>query len=418
MNHNEIINYIDDYLISNTTNQLISKRLKLIPEETLQYMKNITPHLPSDTTLNELLYNVKYSVTEKPKCICGKQRNYMNFKNGYAYSCGSSSCAAKMSKNKANQTLKENQSKSQNNTTLISNHTLEELKEWIKNNLFKADNTTNGARTSNSSKYFNKHKKIFNLIFNKTKFLDKECSMSERIYCILNDITSRVMCKECNVKPVKYVDYNNGYKQYCSNECSRNEITSKKIKETTIKKYGVDNVFKSEKIKKKIKETTNERYPDKQVLVDRFLKTMNSKTPDQMKDILEKRKKTNIMKYGVDCVFKDKNIIDQNPEERKRKQMYTQKLNYYNKGLDDYEKENLEIITAFNEYFNNNEIQYKCKMCNTEDIYGNIRVNGILPKCIKCNPSPISKPEKEILEYVNKYDCGNKVYTLNLKENK
>ena len=74
----------------------------------------------------------------------------------------------------------------------------------------------------------------------------------------------------------------------------KNKEVREKIKQTNIQKYGVDNLFKNDIIKEKIKQTNIQKYG-----VDNLFKN----------DIIkEKIKQTNIQKYGVDYLFKS-NII-------------------------------------------------------------------------------------------------------------
>lgn len=56
-------------------------------------------------------------------------------------------------------------------------------------------------------------------IFKKTNFL-KDVSLSERIYCIINDIFKKEKCPYCD-KDVKYANFIEGYRRHCGNrECS------------------------------------------------------------------------------------------------------------------------------------------------------------------------------------------------------
>jgi len=96
-----------------------------------------------------------------------------------------------------------------------------------------------------------------------TNFLDKNSSISERFYCIINDIDKPVTCKYCNL-PVKFISFGAGYRNFCSVKCSRNSKSTKdKQKKTCIEKYGVDNPQKSISIQKKTQHTKQILYGDK-----------------------------------------------------------------------------------------------------------------------------------------------------------
>lgn len=60
-------------------------------------------------------------------------------------------------------------------------------------------------------------------IYNKTNFLKYNTKINERCYCILHNINSQPICKNCN-KPVKFLRLCNGYREYCSNSCKNKFI--------------------------------------------------------------------------------------------------------------------------------------------------------------------------------------------------
>lgn len=66
----------------------------------------------------------------------------------------------------------------------------------------------------------NNFEKEYNSIINLTKFLNKNVSLSERLYCILNNIIESKKCPYCG-KPQKYSNFNEGYRRHCGNrKCS------------------------------------------------------------------------------------------------------------------------------------------------------------------------------------------------------
>ena len=80
----------------------------------------------------------------------------------------------------------------------------------------------------------------------------------------------------------KFNDFKTGYYDFCSSKCSlSSEIHKEKVRQTCIKKYGVDCVLKDKEIKKKIKDTRLDKY--------------GSMCSDEA---VQKAKKTKLEKYG------------------------------------------------------------------------------------------------------------------------
>lgn len=96
-------------------------------------------------------------------------------------------------------------------------------------------------------------------------------------------------CGKENSKTVRSMYDYGGFCKSCTSE-----KTLEKIKETNLKKYGVEHNFQSEEVKKKIKETVKERYGVAHVL--------------QNEEIRNKVAQTNIQKYGAANVFQNEGI--------------------------------------------------------------------------------------------------------------
>ena len=80
----------------------------------------------------------------------------------------------------------------------------------------------------------------------------------------------------------KFNDFKTGYYDFCSSKCSlSSEIHKEKVRQTCIKKYGVDCVLKDKEINKKIKDTRLDKY--------------GSMCSDEA---VQKAKKTKLEKYG------------------------------------------------------------------------------------------------------------------------
>lgn len=150
--------------------------------------------------------------------------------------------------------------------------------------------------TPSHHKWLPKHheyKELWAAIKRYTSFLDyKSPSIMERVYCIKNDITEEVLCKECQSVPVCF-DYGRKkrYREYCSVQCfSKSNDVIQKRKNTCLEKYGVDNPSRTEEVKHKIKDTLMENYGVPSILC---LKTTKEKATVVVRE-----------KYGTDHYLK------------------------------------------------------------------------------------------------------------------
>ncbi|MFW5871690.1 MAG: hypothetical protein ACOCUT_01150 [bacterium] len=70
----------------------------------------------------------------------------------------------------------------------------------------------------------------YDSIFELTSFLPENCQISERIYCIMNDIEEYPKCGVCD-KNVKFISFGYGYQQYCGRQCSaKSDKTREKLR--------------------------------------------------------------------------------------------------------------------------------------------------------------------------------------------
>ena len=106
------------------------------------------------------------------------------------------------------------------------------------------------------------------------------CETSNTIIHAKCDICS----EETQLKKTNYTKSLKSHNYYCCPKCA-----IYKVKETFLKKYGVNNVFQLESIKDKIKETNIEKY--------------GVKSPQQSDEIKKKTEETNLKKYGVSHTF-------------------------------------------------------------------------------------------------------------------
>ena len=145
-------------------------------------------------------------------------------------------------------------------------------------------------------------------------FIDKWC---EKLYCYYHKVNNHPVCPICG-KNVNFISFNMGYHKFCSSKClSNSEYRRNKIKETNLKKYGVENPFQSESIKDKIKETNLkkygvENYSQTQEFQKKFKQTCLEKygvdNPNKSQEIRNKTKQRYLERYGVDNPNKSQTI--------------------------------------------------------------------------------------------------------------
>ena len=173
-------------------------------------------------------------------------------------------------------------------------------------------------------------------------------SLEEMLYRAMNDVEKTPLCPYCNA-PSKF-KYPKGYLATCGNrKCShrlqmdtkrtlnpedpfntrkmketlskRTEEDKQKIiekrKNTTLERYGVENVIQNKEINHKAKETILERYgvenvsqskEIKQKRENTFLDKYGSKSFTGTEEWKEKTKKTNLEKYGVENAIQNRDI--------------------------------------------------------------------------------------------------------------
>lgn len=158
-----------------------------------------------------------------------------------------------------------------------------------------------------------RNQELLNEIISYTTFLPKGAPTNERIYCVLNDITDRVICSCGSLKPLRFQNANRGYWKTCGKSCEvktkhRNEslIGRKKTQQENDKrlatirlKYGVDNVFQNKDIKKKIYTPENNAHRTMAIKQAVQLK-YGVDNVFQLDSVKETIKNTNLDKYGVE----------------------------------------------------------------------------------------------------------------------
>ena len=267
------------------------------------------------------------------------------------------------------------------------------IKKWILNNLF-INNKLNKIRLR--KEYVLSNKNYFDIIYNKTSFLDNNSSMSERLYCILNNIKSKTTCKNinCNNK-VNYINFYLGYHRFCSTRCASNDFDVKqKVIKTCNEKYGKNHPQLNDKIRQKSINTIIKKYKQnsfsktklfKQKMRDNCIKKSGKDNYMHVNHIKNKLKQTNLIRYGHEVASKNieirKNILKRRVDipENKLDLLFNKKWLEYNhivlnKSCNEISKEiGIDVKTIY----------YKFKYFN-----------------IPINKNHKSKYEKEIIDFL------------------
>lgn len=185
----------------------------------------------------------------------------------------------------------------------------EDLKNWINDYISKKGKKSLHTAINNS-------KSIKENLINFTNYLPEKTKFNQRCFHIINDLKEIPLCKECKKNKVNFNNRNKEWKylDFCSYRCGKiNEGTINKYKKTNLEKYGVDNISKSEYFKKLMIKNNKEKWN-----VDWYQQSGDFKT----KSIL-----TCLKRYGFDSYTKT--------EEFKKRITETFMLKY---GVDWYSK--------------------------------------------------------------------------------
>ena len=160
------------------------------------------------------------------------------------------------------------------------------VKEEFKSKRYVYNPNTLRRYTSRIEGKYNKD--IYEYLINR---YDDSDSLKETLFRIYNGIEEHPKCPTCG-KPLVFKGI---FFKFCSNICAQSSDEIKqKIKQTCLKKYGVDNYNKTKESKEKIKQTCLEKYG-----VEYFWQSNECK---------EKIKQTCLEKYGVDSPLKSEKI--------------------------------------------------------------------------------------------------------------
>lgn len=166
------------------------------------------------------------------------------------------------------------------------------LKNLLKQEYLTVSNKFNGKRKMPDY--------VFTSILEHTNFLDYEAKISERVYYIINDLTSQHTCKLCKstLRSIKT--------EYCSSKCAANHSdTNTKRKNTVLEKYSVTNVSQSKQVIEKIKNTSLQKYGvENPAQSDHAREKIQKSAFETAESRMQKSKTTCLKKYGKDHISK------------------------------------------------------------------------------------------------------------------
>ena len=272
-----------------------------------------------------------------------------------------------------------------------------------------------------------KYQHIYSSIVFNTHYLKNDCGFSERLYHILYDIYSVVLCKKCN-NPVSFKSLYFGYYTYCSTKCMANDSDIRKKKEETcLDKYGVTHQSKTDQFKEKvvqtnmntfgvaypaqsdkIKENTKRLFASKygvdnpmkvpefkENLKDVFVNKFGVDNPSKLDSIKEKKQETSNRNFGANHFMQ----VDSEPKKRII-ELQRRKFDIILNRL--LEKMNLQICHEEYQHAHYKHL-FKCTQCGTEfyQIWNMIQQGFLCPTCYPRN-NGTSLQEKELVEFIKK----------------
>lgn len=198
-------------------------------------------------------------------------------------------------------------------------------------------------------------------ILSTTSFLPEDTNIAERLYCVINDITSQPICSQCNQRPNSFSpNFGVGYCKTCSNPSCKSQASYLKGQQTKIERYGQLSTPKT--IQK-----SKERIPK-----------MVSKAKETIKE-----------RYGVDNVSQIPEVkvkINQARMDSKRQKVAELRKDKVQQLSQDVDVIKVEKRQPKRLVFN---VNFKCKTCSIEDtmFYETYvwRCNHLNTPCIKCS---------------------------------
>jgi len=188
----------------------------------------------------------------------------------------------------------------------------------------------------------------------------------EKLYLYVYELNSIPKCGHCLNDLTFKKSFREGYGSFCSISCAN----------------------KSESHKKNVKETNNIKF--------------GGNSPITSKEVKDKIKNTNLKKYGVENVFQLKEYIQEKTKIKYGNSIMTKTNHYKTIMKEKYEEKyaNAKIVKE------GKDIIYNCNICNKESIHEynsfNYRVRNNIDVCKHCVPPYQSMIEIELENFLNK----------------
>jgi len=173
----------------------------------------------------------------------------------------------------------------------------------------KIEKILNGSSTRLRESFFIKN---YIELYNEISSVELDITFKEKLWYWVNGISTQYTCK-CGNTTTFNKNWLDGYRKYCSTKCSQLDIsTNEKRKITNLERYGVDNVAKSDTVKSKKANTNIEKYG----CISSF----------QNEKVREKWRNNLIDKYNVEHIFQ-LDSVKESIRDKRSKRTSTKKIN-------------------------------------------------------------------------------------------
>lgn len=239
-------------------------------------------------------------------------------------------------------------------------------------------------------------------IINTTSFLnDLNPTFPQRIWHIINNNYKLSKCNNPNCNnSTTFLTFTRGYLRTCSNSCAQLDLqTIDKIKKTNNLKYGVDYGLSNAEIISKKNKTVKDKYG-----VDNI---------SQLSEVSDKKKQTCFKNYGVDWILMDSTIrkngmiekygVDNNTKRIEIREKYSkERKDQFYDSLFSTDRLKGKIIPLFSkEEYDGIDANYKFKCIKCGNEFLDKIEDGDIPRCKICYPVKGSSLfEKEVTEYI------------------
>ena len=242
-----------------------------------------------------------------------------------------------------------------------------------------------------------KFKQLHDYVIEYTKTF-KNITLATRVQRVLNQNLDQICCIECgkilepaNIKYKNAANFRDMFARFCSPHCGQiHEGTKCKLKETNIKKYGVEWTFQSENNLSKSKQT--------------MLKKYGVQYAQQNKQIKQKSYDTISKIYGNKHILK----CDEIKEKVKR----SKRLTIYNKFKSNSYVAPLFSADEYMQFGDTKQYKWKCLKCGNEftafrnEVWfkeGAVKSYARCEKCYPYNAQSKSYDELKITEFLKQY---------------